>query len=829
MALTVEEVEAVLRLRDELSGKLDAIKGNVSGFSDSLGKIAGIASSAFAFTEVLGASARVLTLTGTIDDLSKRVGISAEAVQELDFVAKQSGATFDEIARAITSMSRNLTAPTDGAIAALARINLNLDTLQQMTPDRAFQAIAAAIAQVADPMQRMQIATELFGRSGGALLAVLTSEIGKLREAARDAGAVMSDEMVAAGDRAGDSMTALQTKIDVLRATALLPLIDAFTALPSPVQTVLTLGQQLAPVIGAMGVAWLALGSHVTALIPSLLSAGSTLMSVATGATTASGALGLLGSALVTLGPSLAIMGTAIAGWKIGEWAANLKLFGDSAFSLGEAFEFSFTKALNWARGIQASDADIERAILLNREGATAVRAHGQAIEAMGPPWDGLTRTATTFAATLAAAKNEVTQLTSAQREEIRAALEMGIGHEQIAAAVHVSEVAVRLYRDELQRLTRQTQEQRERQQQFLASVSGAPRVWAPYAASVQDVGSALLQLQPLLSGTVQELAVAQAEARQWAEANGAILAPSIQQVSAVLETETPKWRSSLGGFFSELAQNTPQVMGKLQEQVSGRMTRLFGGGGVMQSVISTGLNAVFGPASGLISSLVTQGMAKAGEIVWAGLQKIGGFFRSLFGGPSADELAGREIVARFEANLATMLTEQQKLEAGNEAWKATVIAIRDAYLAQGLSEQEALADAERLWKSSQLGAAESARVVEDITRKMGEFSGQIGAAFSQIPSRIDVAIQGSWNIPPPPEIAGIDFGVGRLVGEFQSGGIVPRTGLALVHRGEQVIPAGGGGEIMGLGAVLAELQTMNRKLDRMPVWTRDAVLTAPR
>jgi hypothetical protein len=136
-----------------------------------------------------------------------------------------------------------------------------------------------------------------------------------------------------------------------------------------------------------------------------------------------------------------------------------------------------------------------------------------------------------------------------------------------------------------------------------------------------------------------------------------------------------------------------------------------------MNNIISGGLNLVFGPASGIIATLVGKGMEWMASTVWNGLQKIGGFFRDLFGGPSADELAGRELVEAFEKNLHAMLNEQQLLEAGNESWKKTVIAIRDAYIAKGLSAAEAMAAAERLWASSRSGAAASAAAIAEIER----------------------------------------------------------------------------------------------------------------
>lgn len=180
--------------------------------------------------------------------------------------------------------------------------------------------------------------------------------------------------------------------------------------------------------------------------------------------------------------------------------------------------------------------------------------------------------------------------------------------------------------------------------------------------------------------------------------------------------TETLGTRIS--GFFT----NIPKTFGDMQAGLSKKLSGLFGAApdSMFSSVISGGLNFVFGPAAGLATKLMTEGMEALGGVVWKGLKKIAGFFKSIFGGPSADELAGREVVSAFESNLDKMLTDQQRIEAGGETWKATIIAIRDKYIEMGLSEEEALKDAERLWKSSKEGAEASKRIIEEIQRKFG-------------------------------------------------------------------------------------------------------------
>lgn len=153
-------------------------------------------------------------------------------------------------------------------------------------------------------------------------------------------------------------------------------------------------------------------------------------------------------------------------------------------------------------------------------------------------------------------------------------------------------------------------------------------------------------------------------------------------------------------------------LMSKFQETFGPAISAAlpFGIGAAINALLPT-LGALFGPIA----------------------ERIGGFFRSIFGGPSAEELRGRQAVADFEKQLHSTLTATQRLEAGNEEWKMTVIAIRDAFIAQGLSEEEAMLAAERLWQSSKKGAAETAAAIAAIESVINGVAGAAASLSNQI------------------------------------------------------------------------------------------------
>jgi TP901 family phage tail tape measure protein len=233
-----------------------------------------------------------------------------------------------------------------------------------------------------------------------------------------------------------------------------------------------------------------------------------------------------------------------------------------------------------------------------------------------------------------------------------------------------------------------------------------------------------------------------------------------------------------------------------------------------VNTIMATAMTAAFGPG-GLVTGLLQAGMEKMAELAWSGLKQIGGFFKSLFGGAGAEELAGRDIVSAFERNLAEMLTGAQQMEAGNAAWKQTTIVVRDAYLALGLSGQQALDDVKALWESSKHGAAASEEAVRRIQERMRGFGDEASAAasavagaFAAIPTEFDVVFNGSVNIPddfpvgPPEPAPGFAGGTGGRFLDFGAGT------TAVLHGRERVVTeAEGQREAGAIDARLARME----------------------
>jgi hypothetical protein len=122
---------------------------------------------------------------------------------------------------------------------------------------------------------------------------------------------------------------------------------------------------------------------------------------------------------------------------------------------------------------------------------------------------------------------------------------------------------------------------------------------------------------------------------------------------------------------------------------------------------------------SGWIGGMVSATLPGVGALLGPLVGKLTDTLRDAFGGPSRDELLGRDVVAQFEQTLQGTLSATQKLAAGNESWKLTTIAVRDAYIAAGKTAADAEKAVAKLWASSKQGADASRLAVLEIQAVM--------------------------------------------------------------------------------------------------------------
>lgn len=136
-----------------------------------------------------------------INDLSTRLGVSAEVLSQYQLIANNTGVELDDIATAMQKLAKNsVDAAEKGGEAgnALAYLGINAQQFATLGIDDKFAVLATAISGVEDPSKRVELAMTLMGKSGAEMLQVM------------DGGGAALQEMQKRADELGITMTQTQ-------------------------------------------------------------------------------------------------------------------------------------------------------------------------------------------------------------------------------------------------------------------------------------------------------------------------------------------------------------------------------------------------------------------------------------------------------------------------------------------------------------------------------------------------------------------------------------------------------------------------------------------
>lgn len=254
-------------------------------------------------------SAKMFSDVGdALDKMSKRTGLSVEALSELSFAAEASGTSIEEIESAVRKMQKTIAAAGDaseeardkmdsgqggknkGALEdtadeafsgskALLKLGVTIDRLRALKPEDQFLLIARRLKEVADPTEKAALAMSIFGRAGTSLLPLL-DDMDALRKEARRLGVVMSTEDARAAADLNDAFGRVQATLRSVVLTVggtLAPLlteiadyvagvVSSFRAWLSHNQGLVVSLLKLGGLIAGAGVAFVALGGAASAV-----------------------------------------------------------------------------------------------------------------------------------------------------------------------------------------------------------------------------------------------------------------------------------------------------------------------------------------------------------------------------------------------------------------------------------------------------------------------------------------------------------------------------------------------------------------------------------
>lgn len=110
-----------------------------------------------------------------IEQVARRTGMTAGALWNLRKAARASGVEFSSMETIINKMQKALSGVNEmgrNTTDAFLDLNLSMDDLRAMAPEKQFQAIGAAISALKNPADRASAAMDIFGKSGGEVLKI---------------------------------------------------------------------------------------------------------------------------------------------------------------------------------------------------------------------------------------------------------------------------------------------------------------------------------------------------------------------------------------------------------------------------------------------------------------------------------------------------------------------------------------------------------------------------------------------------------------------------------------------------------------------------------
>lgn len=188
-----------------------AIKGAGKTVAKAGAAIAGVGGTLFAFANNAAGNA------DQIDKMSQKLGLSAKAYQEWDYVLQISGSDINSMSTGLKTLTNKFDDAKNGtasSIETFERLGLKMEDIQDLSREDLFKEVIFAFQNMEDSAERAALANDLFGRSGQELAPLFnttTEETQRLIGEVNDLGGVMSDDAVKDGAAFKDSLTALKT------------------------------------------------------------------------------------------------------------------------------------------------------------------------------------------------------------------------------------------------------------------------------------------------------------------------------------------------------------------------------------------------------------------------------------------------------------------------------------------------------------------------------------------------------------------------------------------------------------------------------------------
>ena len=216
--------ESGTKFGEKFGGALKATAGVIAGAMAAATAGAVAAGKAF-----LNSANDVATYGDEVDKMSQKMGISATAYQEWDFVMQHAGTSIESLKGSMKTLANAATSGSE----AFEALGISQEQIASMSQEELFGATISALQNVEDETTRTALASKLLGKGAtelGALFNMSAEETEALKQQVHELGGVMSDEAVKDAAAYKDAMTDMQTSMKGLKTSMMSQFLPGITS-----------------------------------------------------------------------------------------------------------------------------------------------------------------------------------------------------------------------------------------------------------------------------------------------------------------------------------------------------------------------------------------------------------------------------------------------------------------------------------------------------------------------------------------------------------------------------------------------------------------------
>lgn len=164
-----------------------------------------------------------------LNDAANKLSIDVGGLQKLNYAAKLSGSSAQELERSLARLIKTTSAAERGqgsAVAALKLLGLTFRDLKALNPEQQFLLVSDQIKKLNDPLKQADAAIQIFGRQGQNILQLMRGDVRGLGQEFEKMGGVITNQqadMVANFKDSQDKIAAMWDTFKVQLTVAVVP------------------------------------------------------------------------------------------------------------------------------------------------------------------------------------------------------------------------------------------------------------------------------------------------------------------------------------------------------------------------------------------------------------------------------------------------------------------------------------------------------------------------------------------------------------------------------------------------------------------------------